>query len=127
GVAPEGAPAVARDAVDAGLELVGVMGYEGHATVVEDVAERAKVTRASMAILVGVADDLRAKGVPIDIVSGGSTLTYDVTGTTEGVSEVQAGSYALMDTEASSSSPFQEALRVLTTVRSVWTHLAVLD
>src|SRR5438132_8294589 len=37
GVAPEGADGVARDAVDAGLDLVGVMGYEGHATVVEDV------------------------------------------------------------------------------------------
>src|SRR5205823_2376241 len=48
GVAPEGAAGVAKAAVDAGLRLVGVMGYEGHATVVEDVEERAKVTRASM-------------------------------------------------------------------------------
>ena len=103
------------------------MGYEGHATVIEDIAERAKVARASMAILIGVADELRAQGFAIDIVSGGSTLTYDVTGSTEGVTEVQAGSYALMDTEFAKSSPFEEALRCLTTVLSTQGRLAVLD
>jgi len=127
GVAPEGALGVARAAADAGLELVGVMGYEGHATVIEDIAERAKVARASMAILIGVADELRAQGFAIDIVSGGSTLTYDVTGGTEGVTEVQAGSYALMDTEFAKSSPFEEALQCLTTVLSTQGRLAVLD
>ena len=127
GVAPEGAAGVAKAAVDAGLQLVGVMGYEGHATVVEDAAERAKVARESMSILTRVADELRAAGFDIGIVSGGSTLTYDVTGTFDGVTEVQAGSYALMDTEFAKSSPFEEALRMLCTVISTQGRLAVLD
>jgi D-serine deaminase-like pyridoxal phosphate-dependent protein len=127
GIAPKGAVVVAQAATDAGLALAGVMGYEGHATVIEEVGERAKVTRESMTILVGVADDLRAQGFPIEIVSGGSTLTYDVTGTFDGVTEIQAGSYALMDTEFAKSSPFDEALRCLTTVLSTQGRLAVLD
>jgi len=127
GVAPEGAAHVARAATDAGLELVGVMGYEGHATVIEDVAERAKVARKSMEILTGVADELRTLDYPISIVSAGSTLTYDVTGQVPGVTEIQAGSYALMDTEFSKSSPFEEALRCLCTVLSTQGNLAVLD
>ena len=127
GVAPEGAAAVAKAATDAGLELVGVMGYEGHATVVEDVSERAKVTRTSMETLTRVASELRDAGFDIRIVSGGSTLTYDVTGTFDGVTEVQAGSYALMDTEFAKSSPFEEALRMMCTVISTQGKLAVLD
>jgi D-serine deaminase-like pyridoxal phosphate-dependent protein len=127
GVPPEGAVDLARIATRAGLRVVGVMGYEGHATAVEDVAERAGVARKSMDILLGVAADLRADSYDISIVSAGSTLTYDVTGTIEGITEVQVGSYALMDTEFSKSSPFEEALRCLTTVVSVEGGLAVLD
>lgn len=127
GVAPEGAPAVAEACVRNGLDVVGVMGYEGHATVVEDTEERATVARRSMDILVGVAEELRRLGHAIDVVSAGSTLTYDVTGTIPGVTEVQAGSYALMDTTFARSSPFEEALRCLTTVVSVQGRIAVLD
>jgi D-serine deaminase-like pyridoxal phosphate-dependent protein len=127
GVVPDGALGVADAAASAGLEVVGVMGYEGHATVIEDVEERAKVTRASMETLTRVAHELRDAGHAIDIVSGGSTLTYDVTGTFDGVTEVQAGSYALMDTEFAKSSPFEEALRMLCTVVSAQGRLAVLD
>lgn len=127
GVSPDGAPDVARAAADAGLDVVGVMGYEGHATVVEDVEERAGVASASMEILLGVAEVLRAGGHAIDIVSAGSTLTYDVTGTTPGITEVQAGSYVLMDTAFAASSPFEEAIACLTTVVSVQGSIAVLD
>lgn len=127
GVAPDGALAVARAAQGAGLEVVGVMGYEGHATIVDDRAERAKVARASMEILLGVASELRDAGFAIDIVSGGSTLTYDTTGTVDGVTEVQAGSYALMDTTFAATGDFEEALRCVTTVLSVGSGIAVLD
>lgn len=127
GVPPEGARDVARAAADAGLEVAGVMGYEGHAMIVEDPEERAGVARDSMEILLGVAGDLRDAGFEVGIVSGGGTLTYDVTGTIPGITEVQVGSYALMDTAFSPSSPFEEALRCLTTVLSVQGNIAVLD
>lgn len=127
GVAPERAVEVARAATGHGLEVTGVMGYEGHATVIEDVEARAKVATASVEILLGVAADLREQGFAIDVVSAGSTLTYEVTGTIAGVTEVQAGSYVLMDTTFARSSPFEEALRCLTTVVSVQGGIAVLD
>lgn len=127
GVAPDGAAAVAHAAADAGLDVVGVMGYEGHATAVDDPGERADVARASMAILTRVAGELRRAGFDMSIVSGGSTLTYDVTGTYDGVTEVQAGSYVLMDTAFAKSSPFEEALRMLCTMISRQGKLAVLD
>lgn len=127
GVAPERAVEVARAATGHGLEVTGVMGYEGHATVIEDVEARAKVATASVEILLGVAADLREQGFAIDAVSAGSTLTYEVTGTIAGVTEVQAGSYVLMDTTFARSSPFEEALRCLTTVVSVQGGIAVLD
>jgi D-serine deaminase-like pyridoxal phosphate-dependent protein len=127
GAKPEDAVEVARVATRSGLRVVGVMGYEGHATVIEDPDERAAVATKSMRILLDVADALRAEAYDVQIVSGGSTLTYDVTGTIDGITEVQAGSYALMDTEFAKSSPFEEALRCLTTVLSVQENIAVLD
>jgi D-serine deaminase-like pyridoxal phosphate-dependent protein len=128
GVAPERAPDVARAASKAGLRVRGVMGYEGHATIVEDPDERAEVVRTSMKILLGAAEGVRDAASDADMVSAGSTLTYNVAGTTPGVTEIQAGSYALMDTEfAKPEIPFREALRCLTTVLSVQGNLAVLD
>ena len=127
GVPPADAAELARVATRNGLHVVGVMGYEGHATAVEDVSKRAGIARASMEILLDVADVLRKEAYDISIVSAGSTLTYDVTGTFPGVTEVQVGSYALMDTEFSKSSPFEEALRIRATVVSVNDNIAVLD
>src|SRR5688572_14786573 len=127
GAKPADAVELARIATRSGLHVVGVMGYEGHATVVEDPSERADVATKSMSILVDVAEALRGEAYDVQIVSGGSTLTYDVTGAIDGISEVQAGSYALMDTEFAKSSPFEEALRCMTTVLSVQDKIAVLD
>jgi D-serine deaminase-like pyridoxal phosphate-dependent protein len=54
-----------------------------------------------------------------DVVSAGGTGTYDITGLVPGVTEVQAGSYALMDTDyARVGVPFEHALTVLGTVIS---------
>ncbi len=127
GCAPADAPLVARAADRAGLRVVGVMGYEGHVTIIEDVDERAAATRKSIDILLTVVNELRDSGVDAGIVSAGSTLSYDVTGAIEGVTEIQAGSYALMDTTFARSSPFEEALRCLTTVVTVQSNIAVLD
>ncbi len=127
GVAPSEAVELARVATRAGLNVKGIMGYEGHVTVIEDVDKRAEATRKSMEVLLGVADDLRDNGYAVDIVSAGSTLTYDVTGTIDGITEIQAGSYALMDTEFAKSSPFEEALRIMCTLVSVQGNIAVLD
>jgi D-serine deaminase-like pyridoxal phosphate-dependent protein len=121
GVAP-GTDAVALAkhlARTTGLELRGVMGYEGHAQPIRDRAERRSTARNAMRRLVATADLLRTSGLPCPIVSGGGTGTYDISGRVEGVTEIQAGSYALMDTDyAQVGVPFDHAFAVLGTVIS---------
>ncbi|MGE0593276.1 MAG: DSD1 family PLP-dependent enzyme [Vicinamibacterales bacterium] len=121
GVEPgAGALALARAVHDTpGLTLRGVMGYEGHLQAVPDRAERTSRARAAMEALVETATQLRAAGLPCDIVSGGGTGTYDISGRVAGVTEIQAGSYALMDTDyARVGVPFEQAFSVLGTVVS---------
>src|SRR5436305_6846138 len=90
GVPADGAGAIADYARSHGLTVRGTMGYEGHAVLVEDGAERRKLTDASMELLARAHE-----AVGGEIISGGGTGTYDLNGT---ANEIQAGSYALMDT-----------------------------
>jgi 3-hydroxy-D-aspartate aldolase len=121
GVEP-GAPAVElahRVASTAGLTLRGVMGYEGHLQAVRDRLERDTRTRAAMQALVDTAGQIRAAGLPCEIVSSGGTGTYDISGRVTGVTEIQAGSYVLMDTDYSTVGvPFEQAFFVLGTIVS---------
>jgi D-serine deaminase-like pyridoxal phosphate-dependent protein len=97
----------------------GVMGYEGHLQPLRDRAERDARTRAAMRDLVETAREIRAVGIPCDVVSSGGTGTYDISGRVDGVTEIQAGSYALMDTDyASVGVPFEPAFVVLGTIVS---------
>jgi D-serine deaminase-like pyridoxal phosphate-dependent protein len=62
---------------------------------------------------------IRAAGLPCEIVSAGGTGTFDITGALEGITEIQAGSYALMDTAyAKLDIPFERAFSILSTVLS---------
>ena len=121
GVAPgEEALALARSVADTpGLHLRGVMGYEGHVVAIEDRARREASARQAMDRLLSTVRIIRDAGLPCDIVSAGGTGTYDITGRIDGVTEIQAGSYVLMDTAyARLDIPFEQALSVLGTVLS---------
>ena len=108
-----------RAARTAGIELRGVMGYEGHVQPVRDRAEREAQARRAMQALVDTALRLRAAGLPCEIVSAGGTGTFDISGRVPGVTEIQAGSYALMDTDYGDVGvPFEQAFFVLGTVVS---------
>ena len=103
-----------------GLELVGVMGYEGQTVFEVDDDKRRRNVTHSMQRLVAVADHLRQYDLAVDIVSAGGTGTFDMTGSYPGVTEIQAGSYPFMDTKYSRLDlPFQVALTLLTTVISL--------
>jgi D-serine deaminase-like pyridoxal phosphate-dependent protein len=119
---PPGSEALAlarRVASTPGVKLRGVMGYEGHLQPVPDRAEREARTREAMTSLVGTAQLLRDHGLPCDIVSAGGTGTHDISGRMPGVTEIQAGSYVLMDTDyARLDLPFEQALFLLGTVVS---------
>jgi D-serine deaminase-like pyridoxal phosphate-dependent protein len=113
GCAPEDAGRLADLARSRGLEVRGVMGYEGHAMAIADVDERAKVVEECMTKLVAASADVGG-----DIVSAGGTGTYAIN---TWANEIQAGSYALMDTAygALPDLPFGPALTVLATVISM--------
>ena len=121
GVLP-GADAVAlakKAAATAGVDLRGVMGYEGHVVSLPDRAEREARTREAMAGLVETAALVRAAGLPCAIVSAGGTGTYDISGRIDGITEIQAGSYVLMDTDYGRlDMPFEQAFWALGTIVS---------
>ncbi len=92
------AVALGRAAADLpGVELEGLFGYEGHCASERDLASRSREARASMERLLEVVDRFRAEGLPVGIVSAGATGTYTTTGSMLGITEVQAGTYVLMD------------------------------
>jgi D-serine deaminase-like pyridoxal phosphate-dependent protein len=102
-----------------GVALRGVMGYEGHVQPIVERRERETSARRAMQLLLSTADLLRSEGLPCDIVSAGGTGTYDISGRMPGVTEIQAGSYALMDSDYGGLDlPFEQALFVLGTVVS---------
>jgi D-serine deaminase-like pyridoxal phosphate-dependent protein len=108
-----------RVASTPGVILRGVMGYEGHVQPVRDRGARARQATEAMTRLVESADAIRHAGLPCEIVSGGGTGTYDVSGRVPGVTEIQAGSYALMDSDYMAVGvPFEQAFFVLGTVVS---------
>ena len=116
----EDALALARvAAATPGVSLRGVMGYEGHLQPVPDRSERAQLALAAMRELTTTADLLRSAGLTCDIVSAGGTGTFDISGRVPGVTEIQAGSYALMDTDYGRLDlPFEPAFSVLGTIVS---------
>ncbi len=121
GVAP-GEPALAlakRVVSTGGVRLRGLMGYEGHVVGIEEREKREAGTTESIERLLETARMVRAAALPCEIVSAGGTGTYDITGGMEGVTEIQAGSYVLMDTAyAKLDIPFELAFSVLGTVVS---------
>jgi len=112
GCAPEEAGRIADLARGAGLEVRGVMGYEGHLMNVTDRAERAARVAKAMAKLEQAHGDVGG-----DVVSAGGTGTYDIN---EAATEIQAGSYTLMDTQyVQLGLPFRMALSLWCTVLHV--------
>ncbi|NMO02908.1 metal-activated pyridoxal enzyme [Gordonia sp. TBRC 11910] len=120
GIAPEKAGALADVARRAGLTVRGVMGYEGHLMLVGDEAERREHAERAMALLLSASADVGG-----DLISGGGTGTYAVN---TWVDEIQAGSYALMDTAYQQVGlPFGQALFVLGRVISASSDWCVAD
>lgn len=121
GVPPgEAAVDLARRVASArGVVFRGVMGYEGHLVSVPDRPEREARTRKAMGDLVATARILQNAGLPCDTVSAGGTGTYDISGRIDGITEIQAGSYVLMDSDYGRLDvPFEQAFWVLGTVIS---------
>jgi len=119
GCDPADAGRLADLARSKGLAVRGVMGYEGH-LMREPGDTKAELVERSMSLLLEA-----HAAVGGDVVSGGGTGTWD---TNTYVTELQAGSYCLMDTEYTPhASDFENALFVQTTVISKSKGWGVLD
>jgi D-serine deaminase-like pyridoxal phosphate-dependent protein len=102
-----------------GLRLEGLMGFEGHLSWIEPREKRREEVGQVEALLVKTRTLAENSGIHVDNISTGSTGTYDVTANNPEMTELQAGTYVLMDGEYYQHVPeFKCALTVLATVIS---------
>jgi 3-hydroxy-D-aspartate aldolase len=108
------------------LNLRGLQGYAGHCAHVMGWAARRKASHKWMKRLMKTRDLFEKHGLPVEIVSGGSTGTFDIDPELAGLTELQSGSYCVMDIDyrrigargGKINDQFEMALTVLTTVVS---------
>jgi D-serine deaminase-like pyridoxal phosphate-dependent protein len=104
-----------------GLDLAGIMGYEGHLLTIEDRQRKTHEIREAMAVLVDTKEQLERAGIPCPIVSAGGTGSFAITIECPGVTELQAGGLIFMDAfyrTRCQVSGFEHALTLVTTVVS---------
>jgi 3-hydroxy-D-aspartate aldolase len=109
------------------LRLRGLQGYAGHCAHVVGWKERRDASQAALAPLMETRQRLEAAGLPVAIVAGGSTGTWDIDVELPGLTELQSGSYCVMDLEyrriggrqGDALVDFEMALTVAATVVSV--------
>lgn len=126
---PPGPSAVSlAETVDrcASLQLRGVHGYCGASSHVKGFEERKQHSERYMEPVLESYEAMRRKGLPVEIMSGASTGTYNIDSALAGMTELQVGSYALMDVDyraiggrdGAVYDDFRCALHVLATVIS---------
>lgn len=125
----EALPIAERIAELPGVSLRGIQAYEGHCMLEPDREKRIREAGEANEKAVAAADFLIEHGHPIADISGGGTGTYFITGAHPRITEVQAGSYALLDRFHGDLVPggFEVAMTVLGTVISRQGNTVVLD
>jgi D-serine deaminase-like pyridoxal phosphate-dependent protein len=118
------------------LQLEGYMAYSGGASHTKGWEARRKKSANDLEGIKETAELARKAGLPTDLISGGSTGTYNID-KENGLTELEVGSYVFMDTAYhaiggksgdSVYSDFHGALTVLTTVDSAhWPDQVTID
>ncbi len=102
-----------------GLDLSGVMGWEGHVVKMTDLEEKRRLCTQAVQSLVCTAEMGWAAGLKMPIVSCGGSGTYQITAHIHGVTEIQAGGAVFADVAYQKwGVPFDSALHVIATVTS---------
>ncbi len=111
-----------------GVALRGVMGYEGHVVLEPDRERREALALKAMDFLTLYVEALERDGHAIATVSAGGTNTYAMTGAHPRVTELQAGTYAVVDAAYARLVPaFRPALTMMASVVSRKPGTAILD
>jgi D-serine deaminase-like pyridoxal phosphate-dependent protein len=130
GVEP-GEPALAlarRIQASPGLKFVGLQGYDGHLQLMPDPAERRAQCLQALEQLIGTRRLIERAGIPVEVVTGAGTGTWEFVGFHEGMTEIQPGSFILMDCIYNQVRPeFGCSLSILATVISRRPGWYVLD
>jgi D-serine deaminase-like pyridoxal phosphate-dependent protein len=108
-----------------GLRLRGVQCYAGHVQHIASFEERLRTSLGWMQKAASVVGQFRDKGLPCEIFTGSGTGTCEIDNSIPDLTDLQAGSYTMMDAEylsiGSSDNPsrferFSPALTLLTSV-----------
>ena len=111
-----------------GLRFEGITGYEGHCSLTPEADLRHERQRAAMAFFTGVADLLEANGIPCKIRSAGGIATWKWTAGYPGLTEIQAGTYVVMDNFHGRMVPgFEHSLTIQATVISRQSGKVIVD
>jgi D-serine deaminase-like pyridoxal phosphate-dependent protein len=111
-----------------GLRFDGLQGYDGHLQLVADVNERRAKCLQGLEQLVQTRRLIEKAGIPVGIVTGAGTGTWEFVAGFPGVTEIQPGSFVLMDCVYHTVRPeFGCALSILATVLSVRPKWYTLD
>ena len=121
--------AVARQVMDLpGLRFEGITGYEGHCSMTPDHDLRHERQRAAMKFFTDVAGQLEADGIPCPIRSAGGIATWNWTAAYPGLTEIQAGTYVVMDNFHGRMVPgFEHSLTIAATVISRQSGKVIVD
>jgi D-serine deaminase-like pyridoxal phosphate-dependent protein len=117
-----------RIAKSQGLRFDGLQGYDGHLQLIADAKERRGKCLEGLEHLVGTRRLIERAGLQVPIVTGAGTGTWEFVAGYPGVTEIQPGSFVLMDCVYQTIRPeFGCSLSILTTVMSVQPSWYVLD
>jgi D-serine deaminase-like pyridoxal phosphate-dependent protein len=137
GIAP-GEPALELAKTIASLKnltLAGIQAYDGGASHTLGFEARKARSEASMAKAVETRRAFERAGLPCSFVSCGSTGTYNIDSSLDGITELQPGSFMFMDTDynriggqdGAVYQDFKNSLTVLATVVSLRAEAAIVD
>ena len=116
--------------IESGVELVksisglpavqfkGIMSHQMMSEVSSDKEDRILEGKRLIQPMIDLRKAIESEGIEVEIVSTGETWSYDVAGDIDGVTEIQGGTYLLMETAYDYMSDFQFAASILTTVIS---------
>jgi D-serine deaminase-like pyridoxal phosphate-dependent protein len=111
-----------------GLRFLGVQGYDGHLQLLPDPDERRAKCLDGIGRLIATRRLIEEAGIPVTVVTGAGTGTWEFVGACDGVTEIQPGSFVLMDCAYHTVRPeFGCALTIRATVISRRPGWYVLD
>src|SRR5262249_9552663 len=121
--------ALARQVMDLPrLRFEGITGYEGHCSLTPDSDLRHERQREAMAFFTGRADLPETNGIPCKIRSAGGIAPWRWTAAYPGMTEIQAGTYVVMDNFHGKMVPgFEHSLTIQATVISRQSGKVIVD